>query len=62
MISVIYLANQLAHQHAKAGGSPEVLPAIEPQILGIPGVGEGLPAWHDMAEAVAHEPQGAGHA
>lgn len=62
MISVIYLANQLTHQHAGAGGSPEVLPAIEPQILAIPGVGEGLPGWHDLAEAVAHEPQGASHA
>ena len=62
MISVIYLANQLAHQHSGGGPSPEAVPSIEPRILEIPGVAAGLPGWHDMAEAVAREPQGARHA
>ena len=62
MISVIYLANQLVHQHAGASSeSYEVLPVIEPKIMAIPEVSENLPDWHDLAEAVAHEPQGAGH-
>jgi putative nucleotidyltransferase with HDIG domain len=62
MLSVVYLANQLAHQHPGGKSEPlEVLPAIEPKILAIPEVSESLPEWHDITEAIAHELQGAGH-
>jgi putative nucleotidyltransferase with HDIG domain len=62
MTSVVYLANLLAHEHS--GGRSEAvepLTPIEPKLLEIPEICENLPEWHEMAEAAAHEPQGAGH-
>jgi putative nucleotidyltransferase with HDIG domain len=62
MISVVYLANQLAHEHSGVKSEPaEMSPGIAPEILAIPEVSENLPEWHEVAEAIVHEPQGAGH-
>lgn len=62
MISVVYLANQLAHEHSGMKSEPEEMsPGIAPEILAIPEVSENLPEWHEVAEAIVHEPQGAGH-
>lgn len=62
MISVVYLANQLAHEHSGLKSEPgEMSPGIAPEILAIPEVSENLPEWHEVAEAIVHEPQGAGH-
>ena len=62
MISVVYLANQLAHEHSGVKSEPaEMSPGIAPEILAIPEVSENLSEWHEVAEAIVHEPQGAGH-
>lgn len=62
MISVVYLANMLAHEHV---GSKEVttgLPiSIDPSVLSIPEVNDNLEEWHEMADSVAQELQGASH-
>jgi putative nucleotidyltransferase with HDIG domain len=63
MISVVYVANLLAHEHSgeRTGGGALVQSAIDPKILALPDVAEQLPQWHQMAEEFAHEPQGVRH-
>jgi len=62
MISVVYLANLLAHEHA--GNEQEESPPgqpIDPKVLAIPGVAAKLPEWNSLASMIAREPEGAGH-
>ena len=59
MISAVYLANLLAHEHFGDKNDPmDTAQPIRGGILAIPGVAAKLPEWHEMAEAAAQEPQG----
>jgi putative nucleotidyltransferase with HDIG domain len=64
MVSAVYLANLLAHQHSgdPQPAAPQGSPAIDPAILAIPEVAENLPEWHEIAEAAAHETKEVGYA
>jgi putative nucleotidyltransferase with HDIG domain len=62
MISVVYLANMLAHEHANSKeetAGPAV--CIDPSILSIAEVNDNLDDWHEMAESVSQELEGASH-
>jgi putative nucleotidyltransferase with HDIG domain len=62
MISVVYLANMLAHEHV--GSKEETAgPAVclDPSVLSIPEVSENLDEWHEIADSVSQELQGASH-
>jgi putative nucleotidyltransferase with HDIG domain len=63
MISVVYLANVLAHEHSgdERGLDLKSSFPIDPKILAIPEISDNLPEWHEMAETIAREPQGAAH-
>jgi putative nucleotidyltransferase with HDIG domain len=62
MISIVYLSNMLAHEHSGAKGD-SVRPSvcIDPSVLAIPEVNDSLKEWHEVAEGVAQEAQGASH-
>jgi putative nucleotidyltransferase with HDIG domain len=64
MITVVHLANLLAHEAAPALANSDAIPhsAIDPSILAIPDIAENLPEWRELAANFAREPQGAGHA
>lgn len=62
MMSVVYLSNVLAHEHsASRGKSAQPSLCIDPSVLAIASVNDNLAEWHEMAEGVAQEAQGAGH-
>jgi putative nucleotidyltransferase with HDIG domain len=59
MISVVYLSNLLAHEtNGEAGGKSFAFQPIDPKLLEAIGAVDQLPEWRQMAETVAHEPQG----
>ncbi|MGH9717209.1 MAG: HDOD domain-containing protein [Candidatus Acidiferrales bacterium] len=59
MITVIYLSNLLAHEvDSDAGRASLVHRDIDPDVLKAIGAEDQLLEWRQMAEAVAHEPQG----
>lgn len=62
MVSVVYLANLLAHEHSGTkGNSTQPCACVDPTVLAIPDVNDHLEQWHEMAEGVAQEAQGASH-
>ena len=62
MISVVYLANMLAHEHAGTEQEKSVAgQPMDPNILAIPVVAENLAEWNTLASTIAREPEGARH-
>ncbi|HKS81077.1 MAG TPA: response regulator [Candidatus Acidoferrales bacterium] len=59
MITLVYAANILAHEHApKVPETSEmVFDTIQPDFLGGEGTEENLAEWHKIAEEATHEPQ-----
>lgn len=64
MITLVYVANILAHEHAPKG--PESLEmaydAIQPELVGVNGTEQSVAVWHKLSEDAIHELQPASRA
>jgi putative nucleotidyltransferase with HDIG domain len=59
MITVVYLSNVLAHETAGDASQAAANQSLDEKLLQDMGLADQLPDWRQMAEAAAHQPQGA---
>jgi HD-like signal output (HDOD) protein len=59
-VGIVHISNFLAHEHGRdlAGGEPLDHQPLDPEYLEALGVSDQVPAWSEMAEAVAEEMRG----
>jgi len=58
MTTLVYVTNSLAHDHSpSADTAPDYHDPVDPKVIEAAGIAEQLPAWHEIAEEIAHQPQ-----